>query len=401
MPSCRGRRDAAGRRVSTIRNRDDHSKPRKPDLATALRQLFVRLGGSASDTPLGTFEGGSSSNEASASDPPASSSDASPPNASSGGGSGCGVSIDPGPQAPSCLPVGSGTTDCGPSGESCCTSPEVAGGSFFRTYANDGGAVTEQADPASVSCFRLDKGLVTVGRFRQFVKAWNGGYLPAQGSGKHAHLNGGLGLVNGAHPGTYEPGWMVADDRKIAPTDANLACEWQYQTWTNAPVGHETLPINCVNSWEAYAFCIWDGGVLPSEAEWGYATAGGSMQREYPRGSADPGRGNQYAIYGCNYDPAGCTGVAVVAPVGTATLGAGFWSQLDLVGEVWEWELDWYASGYVAPCTDCANLTASSLRMYRGGLFNYSASDLLPPDPSIESPPARASTIGFRCARAP
>ena len=37
--------------------------------------------------------------------------------------------------------------------------------------APDGGAMGE-ADPASVSAFRFDEYLVTVGRFRQFVNAW-------------------------------------------------------------------------------------------------------------------------------------------------------------------------------------------------------------------------------------
>lgn len=47
-------------------------------------------------------------------------------------------------------------TNCGPGGsgtESCCTSPEVCGGTYYRTYANDGGPAAE-ADPAIVSDFR-------------------------------------------------------------------------------------------------------------------------------------------------------------------------------------------------------------------------------------------------------
>ena len=47
--------------------------------------------------------------------------------------------------------------------------------------------------------------------------------------------------------------------------------------------------MNCVNWFEAYAFCIWDGGFLPSDTEWEYAAAGGSLQREYPWGSTAPG----------------------------------------------------------------------------------------------------------------
>ena len=76
-------------------------------------------------------------------------------------------------------------------------------------------------------------------------------------------------------------------------------------------------------SWyDAYAFCIWDGGFLPSEAELEYAAAGGSQQREYPWGSTDPGTDSQHAIYGCSDLPsppaaAGAAGCAV-APVGMA-----------------------------------------------------------------------------------
>src|ERR1017187_4060173 len=90
---------------------------------------------------------------------------------------------------------GPGLTDCGARSESCCTSLEVTGGTYYRTYTNSGTGATGLADPATVSGFRLDKYLVTVGRFRRFVSAWNAGAsyvppaVPAAGSGKHTHLN--------------------------------------------------------------------------------------------------------------------------------------------------------------------------------------------------------------------
>ncbi|HEY1535361.1 MAG TPA: hypothetical protein VGF76_15145, partial [Polyangiaceae bacterium] len=52
-----------------------------------------------------------------------------------------------------------------------------------------------------------------------------------------------------------------------------------------------------------------------------------------------PGTDNRYAIYGCYYpDMSGyCTGLVNLAPVGTASLGAGLWGQLDLTGNVGAW----------------------------------------------------------------
>jgi formylglycine-generating enzyme required for sulfatase activity len=264
-----------------------------------------------------------------------------------------------------------------------------------------------------VSGFRLDKYLVTVGRFRQFVNAFNAGYRPPAGSGKHTHLNGGQGLVGaGGNVGlAHEPGWLAADDVNIA-MNANLtSCQPHVTTWTPSPADNENLPINCVTWWEAYAFCIWDGGFLPSEAEWEYAAAGGSQQREYPWGSIAPGTANQYAIYDCYY-PSGsadaainnCNGTANIAPVGTATLGAGRWGQLDLAGDAWQWTLDWYSHNYIDPCADCAYLAATSSRVCRGAPFSDITSYLLPTSRSNGHPPSYHFDnvpVGLRCARTP
>ena len=328
-----------------------------------------------------------------------------------------------GPEPASCAPGGNGLVNCGSAAESCCRSLEITGGRFDRTYdtGGDGGLVlaadggpTGLADPATVSGFRLDKYEVTVGRFRQFVNAvlhpdGGTGWLPPAGSGKHAHLNGGKGLAivgGSADAGmVFEPGWLASNDGNLAPTDANLACDATYATWTpTATAGqNEKAPINCVSGYEAYAFCIWDGGFLPSEAEWEYVAAGGSRQREYPWGSAAPGTTDEYAIYACEY-PNGtgtCQGEANVAPVGTATLGASAWGNVDLAGDVSELVLDGYAAKYVDPCVDCAYEATGASRVAHGGAFNSPASALSPAS-RVSSPAAsRASTTGFRCARTP
>ncbi|MGA7118806.1 MAG: formylglycine-generating enzyme family protein, partial [Polyangiaceae bacterium] len=292
--------------------------------------------------------------------------------------------------SPHCQAEGDGLTNCGSASESCCTSVELAGGTYYRTYTNDGTGATGLADPASVSSFRLDKYDVTVGRFRQFVAAWTSGWAPQEGAGKHVHLNGGQGLANSGSPGAYETGWVTTDNGYVAPTDTNLGYCTPSSTWTSTASTQETLPIDCVNWYEAYAFCIWDGGFLPSEAEWEYAAAGGSQQREYPWGSTDPGTSSQYAIYGDSqnncYYPTGslatCGGVENNAPVGTAKLGAGLWGQVDLAGNVFQWNLDWYAA-YVDPCTDCADMTSvlgeENARIHRGGACDFDRGSLLPP----------------------
>jgi hypothetical protein len=133
----------------------------------------------------------------------------------------------------SCAVGGAGLNNCGEIGESCCTSPEVRGGTFDRYYddinwqdggivlAIDGGATDESAS-ATVSGFRLDKYLVTVGRFRQYVDylTSSAGSPPANGSGIHTHLNGGRGLANNGSPASYEPGWDATDWNMYIATGA-------------------------------------------------------------------------------------------------------------------------------------------------------------------------------------
>jgi formylglycine-generating enzyme required for sulfatase activity len=298
--------------------------------------------------------------------------------------------------------------DCGPSSnESCCTSPVVTGGEFYRSY--DGVTTspydfTSKASPATVSDFRLDRFEITVGRFRKFIAAWNGGWRPSFGDGKHAHLSGGEGLLDS--DSEYEPGWNPAWSTNIAPTDANLQCDSFYKPWTTSAGPNENHPVSCINWYEAYAFCIWDGGFLPTEAEWNYAASGGSDQRAYPWSS--PSTSTAIDCSYANYYIGSAT-TAVCTSTGWNDVGSesprgdGKYGQADLAGNVSEWNLDWWdTSSYKVPCSDCSYTNGSEVdRVARGGSFDSIGTDLFSSKRDGFEPTVRVFLTGARCARVP
>ncbi len=305
-----------------------------------------------------------------------------------------------GSTATSCVGLAS---TCGPTGTgSCCDSPLVPGGTFSRSYdvATDG-MWNDPSNTATVSDFRLDKYEVTVGRFRQFVLAGTGTQAnpPAPGAG--------------ANPNTPGTGWdsswnahLVADQGALL---AAIACDQNYPVWTATPGGDESRPMNCQSWYEAMAFCAWDGGFLPTEAEWNYAAAGGSEQRAYPW-SSPPGSltidttdASFYvdATEQCFGDGVDGCSVGDMLPVGSLPAGDGKWGQSDLAGNVWEEVYDW-GNPYSSPCDDCVSLTPSVDHQIRGGSFDNVNSALRTSYRySCNATDERCGTLGFRCARAP
>jgi formylglycine-generating enzyme len=307
------------------------------------------------------------------------------------------VSIDgaPSPQFLSC--VGLATT-CGASGnDSCCNSPDVPAGSYDRSYdlANDGNSGSTMF-PATVSKFRLDKYKVTVGRFRAFVNAGMGTQSspPSAGAGAHVKIAGS----------GWDANWNAGLVTNTVALAANIKCDPTFQTWTDTPAANEHRPMNCITWYEAMAFCVWDGGYLPTEAEWNYAAAGGDEQRAYPWSSPASSLtlDGSHASYddGTNCVGDGMAGCALtdLVAVGTKPVGNGRWGQSDLAGDVFEWTLDWEAA-YASLCTDCANLMPTSNREVRGGSFRHVAPNLRTGSRNPGAPWFRGNDLGVRCAR--
>jgi formylglycine-generating enzyme len=274
---------------------------------------------------------------------------------------------------PSCVDL---PASCAGANKNCCASQPVPGGSF---------QLDNETDPVfatTIGELWLDAYEVTVGRFRQFAAGYPG-TVPAAGSGK-----------NSKNPS--DPGWDLAWNAFL-PVDgatliANVQCDAAFQTWGRG----DELAMNCVTWFEANAFCIWDGGRLPTDAEWNYAAAGGSEQRVYPwsqppaNDTIDP----SFAVFAPATD---------VAPVGSKSpRGDGKYGQSDLAGNVWEWVQDWYVPYPRSTCDDCATLVQppdTSERVIRGGSsydsYSYLNSFVL----DVYDPTTRLNYIGFRCAR--
>lgn len=270
--------------------------------------------------------------------------------------------------------------------ESCCASVAIPGGTFSRdnnpTYS------------AKISEFRMDRFEVTVARFRAFLAAYNTYSVPQGGGAQPANASSGWNKI------IFSPQLpLTADNAKKDITSCGAT-----STWVDQSDPHDTLPINCVDWYMAFAFCIWDGGRLPTEAEWNYVAAGGSQQRVYPwLLASDPiDIDAAHTVYDCNGSGLddGCI-FDDILPIGSKSpLGDGRWGIADLSGNMYEWTYDAFKSTYPASCTDCAEVNdLATSRTRRGGSWTDNADAAKTVTRASFDAGSGDQQGGFRCVR--
>jgi formylglycine-generating enzyme required for sulfatase activity len=303
------------------------------------------------------------------------------------GGTGGGATQTP----PSCTGAPGAGASCGEqANDDCCATSLVPGGKFQRNFD----PVVVKFAPghyATVSPYRLDTYDVSVGRFRAFLDALPSA-TPAAGAGAHPKVKGS----------GWQAAWPLgsAQDIKaaIGVFQAQMNGDGAGVSWTDAPGPNETRPMSGVTWFEAFAFCVWDGGRLPTDIELNFAQSGGDEQRVYPW-SVPPTSEVVSAEFAVYTGDAGMGNPTHPDAVGVHPKGRGKWGQLDLTGNVTQFVLDSVSNGALPPtCQDCAQLGDPSVgKVLRGGAFDTNAVWAARVDAIYAT--TRAADAGVRCAR--
>ncbi len=159
-------------------------------------------------------------------------------------------------------------------------------------------------------------------------------------------------------------------------------------------------PVNCVTWDQAAAYCAWQGGRLPTEAEWERAARGGKTGQIFGWGNQPPGCDPglpSFAVWaagglGCGLD--GTWPAQSGLPLGFGMQG--------MAGNVREWVADWFAADAYASVAlfNPSGPALGSHRVVRGGSFESGSPIALRSSARAAEKPTTASvSLGFRCAK--
>lgn len=250
-------------------------------------------------------------------------------------------------------------------------------GGTIEIGSNTGEDNQKPAFEMKIESFYLDKNLVTVSDFREFILKT--GYVTDADkfgdSGVFLFENGGWLLLAGAN--------------------------WEFPLGKSKPKAIDTHPVTQVSWQDAQEYASWVGKRLPTEFEWEFAAKNGK------NGSDKYAWGNSLILndtYMANVwqgssakDPSVLDGYLLTSPVGTFSETKS--GLTDMGGNVWQWCSNSYTP---YPANQNNEQTDTAIKSLRGGSFMY--------DEALEnsftttfrnknSVDTSLFNIGFRCAK--
>jgi formylglycine-generating enzyme required for sulfatase activity len=224
----------------------------------------------------------------------------------------------------------------------------IKGGTFLMG-SNDAYEEEKPQRYATVSSFWIDRTEVTNAQFAAFVAA----------TGYRTVAERGLSAMDypDLPPEARVPGSMVffePDARQRVRMDITSwwryvpGADWRHPSGPGSSIdGKDNHPVVHVAFQDAEAYAKWAGRSLPTEAEWEFAARGGLDGKDFAWGDQQTPQGQWMANTWQGFFPFKddkSDGYHGTAPVGC--FAANGYGLFDMIGNVWEWAVDWYRPGH-------------------------------------------------------
>jgi len=239
----------------------------------------------------------------------------------------------------------------------------IPGGTFTmgsdRHYREEAPSHRETVDG-----FWIDRWPVTNAQFRKFIEQ--------TGHVTQAEIAPDPALYPGADPTLLVPASVVfvkparrVDMRNHFNWWALVpGADWRHPLGPESSIdGLDEHPVVHIGFDDALAFARWAGKELPTEAEWEFAARGGLEAAEYAWGDELEPDGKMMANYWQGEFPienVARDGYETTSPVGS--FPANGYGLHDMIGNVWEWTMDWYAPDHRGKTACCTGAGRSDAR---------------------------------------